>query len=338
MQKIKLLGIMMFSLGTSILFAQKSKTLKVDIKPNTVSCTGVAPQECMQVKFNGDKDYQLFYDKIEGFNYEKGYEYKLKVKRTEVVNPAADASKYSYKLKKVTSKKAVVVSDYANKKLFITKLDGKSIDNKKLYLTIDTNSNTIYGNSACNRFNISYTEEKGILKTKSGLGTMMACDQASMSLETDFMNAIQNQAFKITQVGNKYILTNQASKKTIELTQPTQADIWSYIGVKKWKLIQLENVGMDYEKAFIQFDPVNKRMNGNSGCNNFFGEFNSTTNNIAFTKVGSTRMACLSKEKQEVETKFLSYLNKSSLTYDITGNTLNFYDGDRLVMVFMKQD
>ena len=78
MQKIKLLGIMMCALVTTFSFAQKSKTLTVNIKPNTVSCTGVVPQECMQVKFNGDKEYQLFYDKIQGFNFEKGYEYKIK--------------------------------------------------------------------------------------------------------------------------------------------------------------------------------------------------------------------------------------------------------------------
>ena len=338
MQKIKLFGIMMCSLVTTLSFAQKTKTLKLDIKPNTVSCTGVAPQECMQVKFNGDKEYQLFYDKIQGFNFEKGYEYKIKVVRTEIKNPPADGSKYTYKLKKVTSKKAVVVKNYADKKMFVTKLNGKTIDNKNLYLTIDSNSKTIYGNSACNRFNISYTEDKGLIKTKSGIGTMMACEQASMNLESEFMDAIQNQTFKITQVGNTYILTNQSTKKTIEVTQPTQADIWSYIGVSKWKLIQLENVGMDYDKAFIQFDPVSKRVNGNSGCNNFFGEFTSTTNNISFSKLGSTKMGCLSTEKQETERKVLNYLGKASLTYDITGNTLKFYDGDRLAMVFSKQE
>ena len=62
------------------------------VGPNLVDCTGAAPQKCMLVKENLEDDYTLFYDQIEGFNYEEGYEYELIIVEQEVEYPPADAS------------------------------------------------------------------------------------------------------------------------------------------------------------------------------------------------------------------------------------------------------
>ena len=43
---------------------------------------------------------------IEEFDYEEGYAYRLKVKKTHLANPPADASNVRYKLLKVLSKQA----------------------------------------------------------------------------------------------------------------------------------------------------------------------------------------------------------------------------------------
>ena len=333
MKKIKLLGFLMVALASSLSFAQKAKNLKMYIKPNTVSCTGVAPMECMQVKLCNEKQYNLFYDKIEGFNYEKGYEYKLKVKRTEVANPAADASKYKYQLKRVISKKAVVVESFVNQKMFLSELNGKNIETKNVYVTLDLNTNTLYGNSGCNHFNIAIEKDKkGLYHTKSGIGTLMACDEAVMKLEQEFMTALQDKKFKIKQTENKVVFENQ-NKETIVFSIPTTHDILSFIDGKNWKLIQLENVSKDYDKAFITFDVKNNRVNGNAGCNNFFGGFSVKEDKISFSQLGMTRMAC-PNEKGDVENKVVKYLNAMDLRFDVADQTLNIYQGDRLVLMF----
>ena len=51
-------------------------------------------------------DWGAFYNSIEGFEYEEGYEYVLKVKRDTVPNPPQDASALRYSLVEVVSKKA----------------------------------------------------------------------------------------------------------------------------------------------------------------------------------------------------------------------------------------
>ena len=79
-------------------------TVKFTIAPTTVRCTGSAPQDCMQVKKGNSDQWEYFYDTIEGFNYEKGYEYVLEVKEEKVENPPADASSIRYILVKEISK------------------------------------------------------------------------------------------------------------------------------------------------------------------------------------------------------------------------------------------
>lgn len=64
-------------------------------------CVAVGPQKCMVV--NGE----YFYDSIQGFEFESGFEYELKVKKTERENVPADASMYVYSLVEIVSKEAV---------------------------------------------------------------------------------------------------------------------------------------------------------------------------------------------------------------------------------------
>jgi hypothetical protein len=65
-------------------------------------CQGVGPMKCMFVtKPNGAQE--LFYDRIEGFDYQEGNEYKIEVSSVKVANPPADASSIRYTLVKVIS-------------------------------------------------------------------------------------------------------------------------------------------------------------------------------------------------------------------------------------------
>ena len=76
------------------------------------------------------------------------------------------------------------------------------------------------------------------------------------------------------------------------------------------------------------------KLNGNSGCNNYFGELSldPTAGNFSVKNVGSTRKAC---DNMEVENNFLKMLNEAD-KYVVTGNTLELYRGKLLLMKFNK--
>lgn len=83
-------------------FADETKTMF--ISPNLVDCVGVGPKKCMQIREDQNSEWQNFYDKIEGFDFAEGYNYKVTVKITDVENPPADASSKKYRLVEVTEK------------------------------------------------------------------------------------------------------------------------------------------------------------------------------------------------------------------------------------------
>ncbi len=77
-----------------------TEVMEVTVGPELKECQGVAPQMCMVV------DGGLFYQSIEGFEHEAGYEYRLRIERYDPWNgnPPADASMYAYRLIEVLEK------------------------------------------------------------------------------------------------------------------------------------------------------------------------------------------------------------------------------------------
>ncbi|OTG90269.1 META and DUF4377 domain-containing protein [Acinetobacter sp. ANC 3813] len=87
-------------------YQTQGETIFLEISPETKECTGVAKQNCLQVREikyaeNGvktqvDKDWTLFYDQIEGFTHTSKERQVVRIKRYEIKHPAADQSKYAY--------------------------------------------------------------------------------------------------------------------------------------------------------------------------------------------------------------------------------------------------
>ena len=82
--------------------SQETKTLYIE--DHLVDCIGVAPQKCMLVRESADEPWGNFYGRIEGFDYEEGFKYEIRVEVFRIDNPPADASSLRYVLKEVVSK------------------------------------------------------------------------------------------------------------------------------------------------------------------------------------------------------------------------------------------
>ncbi|ACU07373.1 hypothetical protein FIC_00922 [Flavobacteriaceae bacterium 3519-10] len=76
------------------------------------------------------------------------------------------------------------------------------------------------------------------------------------------------------------------------------------------------------------------RITGNGGCNSYFGELtvDPTAGNFSAKNVGSTKMAC---DNMSVESNFFSMLNEAT-KYVVSGNTLELYKGNLLLLKFNK--
>lgn len=86
--------------------SSRQSDMRFKISHYKVPCTGADVQLCLLVsKDGGETEY--FYDAIEGFEYEWGYEYEISVEQSPVKQPMADASSVSYKLKAIVQKARV---------------------------------------------------------------------------------------------------------------------------------------------------------------------------------------------------------------------------------------
>src|SRR5690606_37057207 len=81
--------------------ASAGEEITLYVGPELVGCVGAGPMKCMLVKENPEDDYTYFYSQIEGFEFEPGYEYELRVQVTPVENAPADASSLKYTLVEV---------------------------------------------------------------------------------------------------------------------------------------------------------------------------------------------------------------------------------------------
>ncbi len=97
----------------------------------------------------------------------------------------------------------------------------------------------------------------------------------------------------------------------------------SSLAPKYWRLVELNG-------APVVKDPLATReahmilkgtqVNGNAGCNSYFGTFEiKADNGIGFGKMGSTMMAC---KDMQLEKQFLDALTNAN-TYSINGNQLS---------------
>lgn len=78
----------------------------LEVAPQTVECVGEAVQRCLQVRESPEEEWRYFYDTIEGFTYEEGYTYVLRVLRQRVDDPPADGSALRWRLLEVLSKES----------------------------------------------------------------------------------------------------------------------------------------------------------------------------------------------------------------------------------------
>lgn len=79
-----------------------------------------------------------------------------------------------------------------------------------------------------------------------------------------------------------------------------------------------------------------ERVNGNAGCNSYFGTARLDASNGSFSasQIGSTKMMC---DNISVEKNFLDMMAKAN-KYVVSGNTLELYQNNLLLLKFNKSE
>lgn len=331
----------------SIASAMAADVITLMVKEDRASCTGVAPMNCLQIKYKNSKNWELFYSEIQGFKHQEGYSYTLSVIRTKRKNVPADASAYTYKLKKVIKKVKIAVKPSsgkdpllaaANQKWTLSRINGVAVNSDRVFITLDEKGNKFNGSGGCNSIfgSFNYAPKSKSLTIGQVASTMMACsDDKVNKLESEFTKALSDQTFRLETSGNTLTFYKGKDKALEFRTAANNSnDIWSFIGKNRWKLIQMDGVTQQNSPITISFNLEDRRFSGNSGCNNYFGNYDAGSTSIAFGSAASTRRACMDQALNEMESEFLGILAGKNFKFDVADQTLNLYQNDRLVLMF----
>ena len=79
------------------------------VAPTMVECQGEGPQMCLLIKEDAEDDWQLWYQPIEGFDYQEGFLYELTVEEKTVDDPPAGGSSLNLVLAEEVSREPVAI-------------------------------------------------------------------------------------------------------------------------------------------------------------------------------------------------------------------------------------
>jgi heat shock protein HslJ len=319
------------------------------VGPELVDCVGVAPQQCMQVKTNPDGEYTLFYDQIDGFDFQEGYEYEIQVLVEPVANPPADASALKYTLVEVVSQTPVTAEEVEEAEegvmpvtedltlegptwLLESYLDIEGNLTARLpqtRVTINFAEGEVSGTAGCNNYFGPYQADGNSLTIGPLGSTMMMCIQDDTATqETAFLanlgnvasyDIVNNQLQLIDAEGNTILVFN------VEESIPLVGTDWTVTGYNNGQEAVV-SILADTEMTAL-FDE-NGLVSGSAGCNNYRASFETSAETINIGPAASTRKLCPEPEGiMEQETLYLAALEMAA-TYEIDGSRLDMYDVD----------
>lgn len=220
----------------------------------------------------------------------------------------------------------------------LVELDGEAVpakvNGKMPFLRLDENNGRYGASGGCNGIGGEYTlEGKNGIKFSRGISTMMAC--MDMSIEYG-LRTLFDEADTYAVNGNTLTLSNKESGEVLAkfVLVVDQSD--KLAGT--WELDYIAEPGTEFDalyparKPTLTFDVAEKKVNGNSSCNNFSGTVNIDGNALSFGPLAATKMACPGNGEQ------VFFQNMERVTgFDINDGALTLIQDDIVVMRWKKQ-
>ena len=146
--------------------------------------------------------------------------------------------------------------------------------------------------------------------------------------------------------------SDKASGQTLPYTVEVTANAQAYTGcgqflnenkntpAGKWALQEMNGQALnaaDFSRGLpeLELQPETNKASGNGGCNRISGEVKIQDQQLTFSKMISTRMAC-PEPAMTFESNYLQLISDKTFTYQIQNDQLILKDQDKAVLVYKK--
>lgn len=318
-------------------------TMTMYVAHHLVDCVGVGPMKCMLIRETPDAEWTMFYSQIEGFEYEPGFEYELRVRTEEIPDPPADASSIRYILEEVVSTTPMSSEEGAGADLVAGEwrlasfsdelLSASEIDpapglellaSRARGVTIAFLADgKVGGFSGCNQYTGSYAIEGGHSLSFGPLaGTRQACPPPLMELESLTLSMLHDVQGVYVRDGRTLEL-HGAEEALLATFERPDGMTGPHLG--SWKLAEItpsalsgasdevleamKSLSMDDKTTVTMELGADGRVSGFSGCNQYTGGYETDgRSSIEFGNIAVTMRACVGPG-MAIESAYLEAMN-----------------------------
>jgi heat shock protein HslJ len=312
------------------------------VGPEKVDCVGVGPQECYQVKDDPNGEWQNFYDQIEGFEWEPGYTYELRVAVHKVENPPADASSLRYELIEVVDK-AETPLETEKPETYITieePADGTELDASKPIKIRGMGAGLFEGNVVVQILDAAGNElaqQPTILQSpEAGTGGEGPWEvELTISIETSTEGKIE--AFSSSpKDGSRMASDEVAVTFTREMEPMNNLENVPWILQSFAQQVDLSSLLSVHQVTAI-FNSDEVTLNGVAGCNNYFTGYKVDGNQLNInTPIATTRMMCPDPQ-MALENAYLAALENVA-SFEISESNLEILDPEGETLLVFQVD
>lgn len=313
----------------------------IQVGPEMVDCVGVAPQQCLLVKAPEDEEYSLFYDTIEGFEFEPGFEYVLVVNIENVEDAPADAPARTVTLVEVVHKLPVEggtesgIEPLPPNPLWVLEsyrgADGALISAlPEPQVTAQFADDRVAGSAGCNSYTGAAVVDGAKITISELARTLALCQPDEIMQQEDaFINLLP--AAATFEMKGAQLILRDAEDNDVLIFGYSEDDVVTLEG-SYWVMSSYNNgagaVQGALEGVEVTAEFVDGQVAGTAGCNRYFGSYELDGGNIAIGPLGSTQMFCAEPAGvMEQEAAFLAAMQNAA-TYAITGDQLELFAAD----------
>ncbi len=304
------------------------------IDAQRAKCEGIKTMQCLLVKKLGDKDFNLFYGDIDGFDYQEGFIYKIWVKAdgVEKMTSTEGMPETKYRYVRTVSKKSI--PGFNNTIVHNSKpLSGMNVTLSKI-IVVNEDKAPCDGNpnSKCllikeenkKAFELFYQNIEGFIYEEGYRQTIVVTEHYTA-------NAMVKQTDPV------YTLVKVVSKEFIhapkvqEASMPPKTTLDRQWFLRKMNDSDTTSFDVTDNVVWIQFNSAENKLNGNAPCNTYFGEFKSDLiSSFSSSVIVNTKKYCSNIKFENI---FFSLLQNAD-RFEIRNGRLTLFKGDRLLLVF----